>query len=78
MKYRMDQMVKLISCRIRLITEDGDFEFENGKLCPEAEFDKNYDITDITANADEIVISAKAHKMTKMFAWVGEEAVEIE
>ena len=75
MTYRIDQSVSSICSPIEVLVEGRRLQFANGTEMANAEFDKYYLISSITAKADHIVIELEENKKVNDINWIGEEAV---
>lgn len=75
MTYRIDQSVSRICSPIDVLVEGRCLHFDRGTELANAEFDKNYLISSISAKANHIVIELEENKKAFDYSWVGEEAV---
>ena len=75
MTYKIDPNVKLIACPVITVIDGKETLYENGAELSEADFDKYYVITRITARDNIVVLELEENKRINDITWVGEEAV---
>ena len=74
MKYKIEQFVAKINAPIVCRFDGEELSFENGKDLAEYQFDKRYEITELTIE-DGKVIACLSEQPVPNMNWVGEEAV---
>lgn len=75
MTYKIDPNVKLIVSPVIAVIDGKETLYENGTALSEADFDKYYVITRITARDNIVVLELEENKRINDITWIGEEAV---
>lgn len=75
MTYRINQIVAVINCPVITVIDGKETYYDNGKILSEAEFDKYYIITAITAKNDTVILELKENTRENDITWIGEEAI---
>ena len=75
MPYRIVHFVNVFDSPVDVKVEGQLLHFKDGKELAEAEFDKNYSITRISAESNHFVIELEENDRVNNINWIGEEEV---
>lgn len=76
MTYKIEQFVRKIKSPITIITVDKKLHFDSGKKLADYEFDRKYEVINLTAVGSAIEMTLAEKKSNEPFNYVGEAALK--